>query len=232
MNPSNNSLLDDDPWPARATIPELCGSAFDTSTMTMHQRIFSRGDIIFFPGAAATGLYHLNQGNVKIYKMRRDGREQTVRMSRPGDIFGYHELLTGSSHEAFAAALDHVELTVLSKETFYRLLATNQLFAASLLQILASELEATESWVCQLVQHSVRERTAEMLLLLKERYGLLEDHETLAIRLTRAELSNILGTAPESVSRVLSKFQQEGLIVVRGRTIRLINIDALLDVTA
>lgn len=231
MNPSITSLKDcaHCATRGRSVFSEVCSCDLETISTTKRDRVYDRGDMIFFAGDSAVGLYCLNKGNVKVYKVGKDGREQTVRLSQPGDIFGYRAILTGTSYESYAVAMDHVELCYIPKETFHGLLTTNQPFAARMLQLLAGELQATESRLVEIAQRPIRDRLAEALLLLRQRYGFLEDGQTLGIRLTRIELGNILGTAPESISRMLSKFQQEKMVEVKGRSIKLLDLDALAD---
>jgi len=95
-----------------------------------------------------------------------------------------------------------------------------------MLQIVCRELREANDYITDIAQKSVRERLAEVLLLLKESFDL--DHQnTLQISLTREELANTVGTATESVIRLLSEFKQDKLIELDGRRIKFINIPGL-----
>jgi len=95
-----------------------------------------------------------------------------------------------------------------------------------MLQIVCRELREANDFITDIAQKSVRERLAEVLLLLRENFDL--DHQnTLQISLTREELANMVGTATESVIRLLSEFRQDNLIELQGRKIKFLNISGL-----
>jgi CRP/FNR family transcriptional regulator len=89
--------------------------------------------------------------------------------------------------------------------------------------LLSNDLKVAEQRIVELAQKPVRERLAETLLLLAETYGLEKDGITLSITLTRNEIANITGTATESVSRLLSKLRQEGIIDMVGRKLKILD---------
>ncbi len=95
-----------------------------------------------------------------------------------------------------------------------------------MLQIVCKELREANDYITDIAQKTVRERLAEVLLLLKDSFE-LDNSNTLQISLTREELANIVGTATESVIRLLSEFKQDKLIELQGRKIKLLNIKAL-----
>ena len=94
------------------------------------------------------------------------------------------------------------------------------------LQQSCKELGEANSYITDIAQKTVRERLAEVLIKLKENFDLDENNE-LQISLTREELANIVGTATESVIRLLSEFKQDRLIDLKGRKIRLLDIKKL-----
>ena len=81
-----------------------------------------------------------------------------------------------------------------------------------MMKLLTHELKTAETRIVELAQKPVRERLAETILILKETFGFEEDGKTIAVALTREEMSNIVGTATESVIRLLSEFKKEGLM--------------------
>jgi CRP/FNR family transcriptional regulator len=80
----------------------------------------------------------------------------------------------------------------------------------------------------ELAQKSVRERLAETLLILQETFGTNEEDKTINVNLTREEIANIVGTATESVIRLLADFKKSGLIVLKGRKIEIVKQHALI----
>jgi CRP-like cAMP-binding protein len=98
-----------------------------------------------------------------------------------------------------------------------------------MLQIVCRELREANDYITDIAQKTVRERLAEVLLLLKDNFE-LDNANTLQISLTREELANMVGTATESVIRLLSEFKQDNLIDLQGRKIKFINVAGLTKV--
>ena len=94
------------------------------------------------------------------------------------------------------------------------------------MQIVCRELREANDYITDIAQKTVRERLAEVLLLLKENFE-LDNQNTLQISLTREELANMVGTATESVIRLLSEFKQDKLIELQGRKIKFLDISSL-----
>jgi CRP-like cAMP-binding protein len=98
-----------------------------------------------------------------------------------------------------------------------------------LMQITCKELGEANAYITDIAQKTVRERLAEILIHLKNEFG-LDENRVLQISLTREELANIVGTATESVIRLLSEFKQDQLIELNGRKIRILNEPGLIRI--
>lgn len=180
-------------------------------------RVYHKGDMIFYVDDRPAGLYCIRHGNIKLYKVGSDGREQIIRLVGPGDVLGYRSLISGTAYASFAMAMDDAHVCFIPRAEFMNLLSADATFSMRMMSLLSSELRNAEERMVGLAQKPVRERLAETLVLLQEKYGTDEDGESLGIRLTREEIANIVGTATESVIRLLSEFNKEGLIEIRGR---------------
>lgn len=198
-------------------------------TVNKSGRMYKKGEMIFYADDKPSGLYCISKGRVKVYKVGRDGREQIVRLAQSGDVLGYRSLISGEHYSAFAVPLEDAVICHISKNTITSMLETNYQFASRVLSLLSNDLRVAEDKIVEMAQKPVRERLAETLLVLKETYGVEEDGKTLNMKLTRIELANIVGTATESVSRLLSKLKDEGMIEMKGRKILITNQDALLE---
>ena len=95
-----------------------------------------------------------------------------------------------------------------------------------LMQLTCKELGEANAYITDIAQKTVRERLAEILVHLKNDFG-LDDNDILQISLTREELANIVGTATESVIRLLSEFKSDGLVEHNGRKIKILDIKGL-----
>jgi len=114
-------------------------------------------------------------------------------------------------------------------KTLLSLIEKNPTFSLAMLRIVCAELKEANDYITDIAQKTVRERLAEVLLLLKESFDLDAD-QTLQISLTREELANTVGTATESIIRLLSEFKQDKLIDLQGRKIKIINLSGLTKV--
>lgn len=205
------------------TVPEM-----QVVSQQKGSRRYFKGDMIFYADQQPGGLFCISTGKVKVYKVGKDGREQIIRLANKGDILGYRALISGGKYSAFAVPIEDAEICHIPKETFFSLLSHNYELSAKVLHLLSDELKIAEEKLVDMAQKPVRERLAETLLLLSETYGLEKDNATLSVKLTRVELANIIGTATESVSRLLSKFKDENIIAMQGRKIKIIDQKALI----
>jgi len=98
-----------------------------------------------------------------------------------------------------------------------------------LMQLTCKELGEANAYITDIAQKTVRERLAEILIHLKNDFG-LDENNILQISLTREELANIVGTATESVIRLLSEFKQDQLIELNGRKIRILDEAGLIRI--
>ena len=187
---------------------------------------YKKGAEIYHEGSRTNGMYCINAGVVKIYKTGIDGREQIIYFARPGDIIGYRSILSGDLACSSAKALQESELCFVPGDLLVDLIRNNGDFALDVLQQSCKELGEANSYITDIAQKTVRERLAEVLIKLKEAFGLDENNE-LQISLTREELANIVGTATESVIRLLSEFKQDHLIDLKGRKIRILDTKKL-----
>jgi CRP-like cAMP-binding protein len=125
-----------------------------------------------------------------------------------------------------AKVIEEAVLCHVPYQTLLFLIKNNWQFSHHMLQIVCHELREANDYITDIAQKTVRERLAEVLLLLKENFD-LDNHNTLQISLTREELANMVGTATESVIRLLSEFKQDHLIELQGRKIKFIDIPGL-----
>lgn len=184
--------------------------------------------IIFYEGNNPFGVYCIQSGKIKIYKMDAQGKQQIVRLAGPGDIIGYRCLLSGEAYSATAESIEEAVVCFIDKKTFLDTIEGHPQTAMQIMQRLASDLRRAEDQVANLVHKNVRERLAELLLVFRTKYGKKTDKGIeLEISLTREEMAELIGTTQESVIRLISEFKDDALIEVQGRHITLLNINKL-----
>ncbi|MEY3398941.1 MAG: hypothetical protein RL220_1535, partial [Bacteroidota bacterium] len=191
-----------------------------------HTRQFRKKDMLFSEGDTPIGLYLLEKGKVKVFKSHELGKDLITRLLQPGDFFGFLPLLEGTNHSSSAEALDDVEVTIFPPDDFFALLDRSPQVARKFVQLLAGSMMEEQEKLLALAYSSVRKRTADALLTLRERY-----HDgspnAFTMAVAREDLANIVGTATESLIRTLSDFRSEGLIQINGSAITLLNEDKL-----
>lgn len=187
-----------------------------------------KGQIIFYEGTHPKGVYVVYSGKVKVYKLGSNAREQIVRLAKPGDILGYRSLIGGDRYYATAETLEDSAICFIPRDILFQLMEKNPGLSMRLMQKLCEDLASAEKKMVEMVQKPVRERMAEALLVLKEKYGLETDNKTLNVVLTREDLANFIGTTTETAIRILSDFKDEKLISLDKKKIALLNIPKLL----
>ncbi len=188
--------------------------------------LYKKGSIIYREGSRLTGFYCVTKGILKIFKTGIDGKEQIIRFAKQGDIVAYRSLLSQELACTTSKVIEEAVLCHIPYQTLLFLIQNNWQFSHHMLQIVCKELREANDYITDIAQKTVRERLAEVLLLLKESFD-LDNANTLQISLTREELANIVGTATESVIRLLSEFKHDKLIELQGRKIKLLDIPAL-----
>ncbi len=206
------------------TPDELEKVTFDKST-----EHYKRSSIIYREGSRINGCYCIQEGIIKVFKTGIDGKEQIIRFARTGDIIGFRSVLSNELACTTAEVLDDASLCYIPAETLIYLVKHNGNFSIELMQLTCKELGEANAYITDIAQKTVRERLAEILIHLKNDFG-LDESNILQISLTREELANIVGTATESVIRLLSEFKQDQLIELNGRKIRIIDEAGLIRI--
>ena len=189
-------------------------------------RQYKRGDILYQEGNRISGFYCINSGIIKVFKTGFDGKEQIIRFAKKGDIIAYRSVLSNELACTSAKVIEECQVCFIPSEILISFIKTNSSFALELLKLACHELGEANSFITDIAQKTVRERLAEVLLFLVNDFG-LDNQQFLNISLTREELANIVGTATESVIRLLSEFKSDKLVELNGRRIKIINTKGL-----
>lgn len=189
-------------------------------------RFYKRGEILYNEGSRISGFYCINRGIIKVFKTGFDGKEQIIRFAKPGDIIAYRSVLSSEPACTTAEVIEDCNVCFIPTELLISLIKGNSAFSLDLMKLTCHELGEANSYITDIAQKTVRERLAEVLLQLIKDFG-LDDQKYLKISLTREELANIVGTATESVIRLLSEFKTDMLVELNGRKIKVLNIKGL-----
>lgn len=183
---------------------------------------FKKGDTLIEEGSTPKGVYYLNKGTAKMYKLGFNGKEQILRFVKAGDILGNRSILSRQPYGASATAMEDIEVCFVPEKFFLRVLEFHPKLAFDILRRVSEDLGESAQTITFLAQKTVRERLAEVLLLLERKLETDKDG-FINISLTREEMANLIGTATESAIRLLSEFKTDELIEVEGRKIKLLD---------
>ncbi len=192
---------------------------------------YKKGQTLFVQGNHPFGLYCISSGNIKVTKVGADGKESIVRIATAGDVLGHRSLFTDQYYSATATALEDTKVCFLDKKFIMKVIQDKPSVSMNIIEKLSADMGAAESKLSSLHQKNVRERLAELLLLLKESHGEeMEDGRTkINLKLTREEMATMIGTANETLIRFISEFKEAGLLEQEGKTIYIKNEEDLMD---
>ncbi|MGD1840874.1 MAG: Crp/Fnr family transcriptional regulator [Thermonemataceae bacterium] len=209
---------------------ELEQRFLDTTPHKKKCNVYRKGDTIFYEDNHPLGIYCIYNGKAKLSKTNEYGKEQIIRLAKEGDVLGYRSLISGESYNATATALEDCSICFIPQDMFLEFLKDSKNLFLQVTQLLADDLKTAENHVAALAQKSVRERVADTILMLSTFYGLEEDSQTIKAILSREDLANLVGTATESVIRMLSEFKNEKLIALPSRKIKILNINKIKEI--
>ncbi len=192
------------------------------------RKSFKKGDHVFVEGEHANGLFCVINGKVKIVRLGEGGKDQIVRLAGMLDVIGYRALLAGQQYHASAIALEDTVVGYVPKKVFFEILNNDPEMSMKMMRLLSEDLDHSEITRVDIATKSVKERVAELLLLLKDVYGTKIDEMTLDVRLSREDLASMAGAAKEVVIRALALLKDEYLIKAKGREITLLDIPGLI----
>jgi CRP/FNR family transcriptional regulator len=195
----------------------------------VQEREFTRGQKIFSEGDEGSGFYVIIAGRVKIFKLSSEGKEQILHLLGPGEPFGEAPVFSGQNFPANAEALEKSGIFFFPRKAFMDLIKSDPGLALNMLAILSRRLRRFADLIDDLSLKEVPGRLAAYLLYLSEQK---KGTKNLALNITKSQLASLLGTIPETLSRILSKMIKQGLIESEGHQIRILDhegLEALLD---
>ncbi|SDY81401.1 response regulator [Hymenobacter psychrophilus] len=183
---------------------------------------------IFHAGDEALRAYLVRSGRVKTVHSTAAGKELITEFYGPGEFFGYLPLLDGTPHSDTAVTVEETELVYLPKADFLALLLAHPEVSQQFIRLLAGRVRTRELQLLGMAFDSLRRRVATALLLLHAR---ADATPAAGITISREDLAALVGTPPESLSRTLNEFRQEGLVELTPGNVRLLHPDKFRRVT-
>jgi CRP-like cAMP-binding protein len=185
---------------------------------------FKKNQPLFIEGSFPRGVYCLNQGKVKVFARGDEGKEQIIHIAKEGEIIGFRAMFSGDMYKVSATALEDANICFISKDDFLDMIDTNPTLRNGIMRELSKELGDRAVFITNMAQKSVRERLAAALIILDDVYSGEQ------INLTREDLANFVGTATETLIRLLKDLKEEGVIDIHTRKLEIIDKDKLMKI--
>jgi CRP/FNR family transcriptional regulator len=183
---------------------------------------YKKNQGLFLEGSIPRGIYCINKGKVKVFTLGDEGKEQIIQIAGEGEVLGFRSIFSGEPYKVSATTLEDANICFIHRENFLNMIDTNSALRNSLLKELSKELGEQAEFITNMAQKSVRERLAFVLLILKDVYK--DD----PINLSREDLANFVGTATETLIRLLKEFKEDGYIEIATRKLTILNNSGLI----
>ncbi|MEJ2588619.1 MAG: Crp/Fnr family transcriptional regulator [Deltaproteobacteria bacterium] len=192
------------------------------------RRSFGKGALIFSEGDDGNGFFLVVEGLVKIFKMSPDGKEQILHIFGPGEPFGEVPVFSGKAFPANAEAIQASRLLFFPREDFVNLVQRTPSLALNMLAVLSMRLRQFTVQVENLSLKEVPARLAAYLVYLSDEQ---QSKSAVDLEISKGQLASLLGTIPETLSRIFQKMNTQNLIEVEGRRIKLLDYPRLRDLS-
>lgn len=186
-------------------------------------RSYVKGETLFSEGDDGIGFYVMLEGQIKVFKLSPEGKEQILHIFGPGEPVGEVPVFSGAPYPASAEALAVSRAAFFPKTEFVRLITENPTLALNMLAVLSLRLRQFTVQVENLSLKEVPARLASYLLLLSGK----ENRESVTLPISKSQLASLLGTIPETLSRILTRMAAADLIGVARRQIRILDREGL-----
>jgi CRP-like cAMP-binding protein len=199
----------------------------------MIRKEYPKGEYLFKEGSYSKGVYIVRKGKVKIFQTNAEGKQSILCIYKKDDFFGYGSLLANEHHHVSAMAMDNVVVSFIPSAPFLTMLEERKHLAMKLLTLSSKEFSAWMNKMSLFSQYGVKERVALSLLILSKVYQRAEgDGKMGSISINRDDFAGFVGTAKETLVRMLRTFKDEGIITTKGTKITIIKHRALTDMIA
>jgi CRP/FNR family transcriptional regulator len=193
-------------------------------------RFPDKGEAVFREGGRADALYILVDGLIKLSRNSNTGKEHILRLLYPGDAFGQFALLQEKQYYATAEAAAPSVVCRISGGHFLPLLERKPQLAYRFLQAAAEQLQQADEWADAMNVLDVEQRLAKLLVHCRDKRGSCLTQEV-ELPTAKKDLSALLGTSPETLSRKLAQWVQSGIISMRHRSIRVLDQERLVQLS-
>lgn len=200
-------------------------------TIIKRRRPLKKGDYLYRHNDDFGAVYAIRSGSVKTYTVQDDGSEQITGFHLPGEIIGF-DAISSNSHPSYAKAMETSSICEIPFEKLENLSRKLPSLQHQLLRIMSQEIQHDEQMLSLLGKKTAEQKLASLLLSLSARYkerGFSESEFSLSM--SRTDIGNYLGLAIETVSRLFTRLQEQGILSSEGKVITITDMDKLKAMT-
>jgi len=193
-----------------------------------HATVFPEGAVIFVEGQTPRGIFMLCQGQAKLSTNSHNGKTLILRIAKPGEVLGLHAIFTGKPYEVTVETMQPCQLNFVNREDFLRFLKEHGDACLRAAQHISRDYRDA----CDVVRsvglsHSISERLAKFLLESSAEGQVANGVLRTKLALTHEDISQLMGTSRESITRTLSEFRKKDIVELKGSTLIIHNRPAL-----
>jgi CRP/FNR family transcriptional regulator len=188
------------------------------------EKKINKGEILFSEGDEGKGFYVVAEGRLKVFKVSPEGKEQILHILGPGQPFGEVSVFAGQRFPANAQALEKARVIFLPRNAIVDLISANPSLALNMLAVMSRKLRQFAVQIENLSLKEMPARLASYLIFLAKEQNA---DESVTLNISKGQLASILGTIPETLSRVFAKLSGQHLIRVEGKKITLLDREGL-----
>jgi CRP/FNR family cyclic AMP-dependent transcriptional regulator len=193
-------------------------------------RAFDRGSLVYLPTDASESVLLLTSGRIKIYHITSEGKQASLAIIDPGELFGELAVFENGPREEFAETMEKSTVVLIPASLIHGLMEQHTHVSLGVTRLMGLRRQRVERRLKSLLFRSNRERLIYLLLELAEKYGRTNpDGLLIGIKLSHQELANMIGSTRETVTVLLGELQSEGLLAIQRRQVILRNPTRLAD---
>ena len=204
-------------------------AASDMLDRSRRRRDYGPGEIVFAQGDDNDGVYCVSGGTVGIRRLDRSGNSVLLGLAYPGDTIGYRSFLSGGEHKTSAEALGPSVLCHIDRATVAALLAGSPALGLRFLKRSIGEVEHAHEMMFRQATLSNRHKLVHLLLVLVSKHGhrLANGSQSIELPVSRRDLASMVGTRHETISRIISRLETDGIAHFSGRQVTIPSMEAL-----
>jgi CRP-like cAMP-binding protein len=210
---------------------DLSSSELELVEQGKHARNYQPGELLYHQGDASDGIYCIQEGLVGSRFIDSDGNSALLRLSKAGTTIGYRAFLTKQSHGSSAEVLSPSFICFIQGSVLSKLLAANPHVGERFLQHTVEDLEETENRFARSLTGNLRNRFLHMIMIFYQQHGYHDENNNPIVELPikRSDIAEMIGSQPESLSRVISNVQKQRLLKFDGRRVLITDMETILD---